>query len=160
MRYRRDLDRNTIGVQAFVAYWRDGDVARNKGWLLSGLAILALAFLLLIVVSTSPLRSQGVQLVQVDVSVVANGYRASKLIGHNVVNDKNEKIGTLDDIIIGKDRILFAVLQVGGFLGLGGHLVAVPYEKLVLDDAGTRIELPGASKDELKKLNEFKYRTS
>jgi hypothetical protein len=50
------------------------------------------------------------------------------------------------------------VLQVGGFLGLGGHLVAVPYDSLVIDDEGSKIQLPGASKDELKKLAEFKYR--
>jgi hypothetical protein len=37
-------------------------------------------------------------------------------------------------------------------------LVAVPYQSLVIDDAGKKIELPGASRDELKKLAEFKYR--
>jgi PRC-barrel domain protein len=73
------------------------------------------------------------------------------------VNDRDERIGTIDDIIIDRDRILFAVLQVGGFLGLGGHLVAVPYQSLVLDEPGGKIVLPGASRDELKKLPEFKY---
>src|SRR5690349_14041470 len=64
------------------------------------------------------------QVVIVDVTSVAQGYRASKLIGTTITNDKNESIGSLDDIIIGKDKQLFAVLQVGSFLGLGGHLVA------------------------------------
>jgi hypothetical protein len=36
--------------------------------------------------------------------------------------------------------------------------VAVPYESLVIDDEGRTIQLPGASKDELKKLPELKYR--
>jgi hypothetical protein len=36
-------------------------------------------------------------------------------------------------------------------------LVAVPYQSLVLDDAATKITLPGATKEELKKLAEFKY---
>jgi hypothetical protein len=49
------------------------------------------------------------------------------------------------------------VIQVGGFLGVGGRLVAVPYTELVLDSPGGKITLPGASKDELKKLPEFKY---
>jgi hypothetical protein len=82
--------------------------------------------------------------------------------GHAPSNDKNEKIGTLDDIIIGtdKERVLFAILQVGGFLGLGGHLVAVPFQSLVLDDTGRKITLPNASKDELKKLPEFNYPTT
>jgi hypothetical protein len=52
---------------------------------------------------------------------------------------------------------LFAILQVGGFLGIGAHLVAVPFKSLALDDSGSKITLPGASKDELKKLPEFRY---
>ena len=104
-----------------------------------------------------PVLSQGVQLVVVDVHAVADGYRASKLIGSNVVNDQNEKVGTIEDIIIGRDRVLFAVLQVGGFLHLGGYMVAVPYQSLVLDETGRKIKLPGATQEALKKLPEFKY---
>ena len=104
-----------------------------------------------------PARSQAVELVRVDVQTVGKGYRASKLRGATVQNDKDEKIGSIDDLIVGKDQVLFAVLQVGGFLGIGGHLVAVPYKNLMLDDAGAKITLPGASKDELKKLPEFRY---
>ena len=104
-----------------------------------------------------PVLSQGVELVLVDIHAVADGYRASKLIGSSVVNDQNEKIGTIEDIIIGRDRVLFAVLQVGGFLHLGGHRVAVPYQSLVLDESGSKIKLPGATQEALKKLPEFKY---
>ncbi|MDB5927172.1 MAG: hypothetical protein JWN13_6108, partial [Betaproteobacteria bacterium] len=103
--------------------------------------------------------SQAVELVVVDVKAVARGYRTSKLKGTNVTNDKNEKIGEIDDIIIGRDKVLFAILQVGGFLGLGAHLVAVPYQSLVIDDTGRKIQLPGASREALKKLQEFKYTT-
>jgi hypothetical protein len=46
---------------------------------------------------------------------------------------------------------------VGGFLGMGGHLVVVPYDQLVIDDTGKKITLPGASKDALKNLSEYKY---
>jgi sporulation protein YlmC with PRC-barrel domain len=101
--------------------------------------------------------SQEVQLVKVDLSVVANGYRASELIGHTVTNDKNEKIGKVDDLIVDRKNVLFAVLEVGGFLGIGAHLVVVPYDSLVLDETGQKIELPGASKEQLKALSEFKY---
>ncbi|MDB5409814.1 MAG: hypothetical protein JWL84_4726 [Rhodospirillales bacterium] len=115
---------------------------------------------LVLAAGPQPVLSQAaVTLVRVDVKAVAAGYRASKLTGQTVINDKNEKIGTLDDLIVGKDKVLFAVLQVGGFLGLGGHLVALPYEELQIDDAGKKITLPGASKDELKKLPEFTYET-
>jgi hypothetical protein len=60
-------------------------------------------------------------------------------------------------LIIGHDRVLFAVLQVGGFLGIGSHLVAVPYQALQVSEAPAKILLPGASKEALKNLPEFKY---
>jgi hypothetical protein len=113
---------------------------------------------LCIAVGPLPAVSDTLALVTVDVAAVAQGHRASKLMGSSVTNDKNEKIGTIDDIIIGRDRVLFAVLQVGGFLRIGGRLVAVPFQSLVLDDEGGKIQLPGASPDELKKLPEFHYR--
>jgi hypothetical protein len=60
----------------------------------------------------------GLALIKVDLSVVSNGYRMSKLIGATVINDKNEKIGTVDDVIAGKAKKLlnFSALLVGGFL--------------------------------------------
>jgi sporulation protein YlmC with PRC-barrel domain len=124
------------------------------------LAIIASMFgLMSIVANPRMAASQGVQLVKVDVSVVAKGYRASKLIGTSVINDKNESIGSLDDLVIDNKQVLFAVLQVGGFLGVGKHLVAVPYDNLQISEDGKKVALPGASKDELKKLSEFKYQT-
>jgi hypothetical protein len=60
-------------------------------------AVVAMASLLFVVASTSPLRTQGVQLVKVDTAVVAKGYRASKLIGSTEVNDRDEKIGRRDE---------------------------------------------------------------
>jgi sporulation protein YlmC with PRC-barrel domain len=118
----------------------------------------ALAVAALLTAGPRPVLSQAVQLVVVDVQTVEQGYRTSKLKGTNVVNDQNEKIGTLDDVIIGRDgNALFAVLQVGGFLGLGGRLVAVPYQNLDVSDDGRRIVLPGATKEALKNLPEFKY---
>jgi sporulation protein YlmC with PRC-barrel domain len=126
----------------------------------SGLA--ALAGILAVLSGNPALPQAGVALVKVDLSVVAQGYRMSKLIGSSIINDKNEKIGSLDDVVADKDnkQLSFAVLQVGGFLGVGGRLVAVPFDKLVIDDNGGKITLPGASKDELKKLAEFRYRSS
>ena len=104
-----------------------------------------------------PAFSQVVRLLSVDVKEVAKGWRTTKLHGSTVVNDKDEKIGSIDDIIIGKEKVLFAVIQVGGFLGLGGHLIATPFDQLKLDDEKGKIVLPGASKEELKKLPEFRY---
>jgi hypothetical protein len=95
--------------------------------------------------------------VVVDVVAVAQGLRTGDLKGKPVLNEKNERIGTIDDLIIGKDRVLFGILQVGGFLGIGSHFVAVPYQSLRIDEAPIKIVLPGASKEALKILPEFKY---
>lgn len=126
----------------------------------SGMA--ALAGILAVLSIDPALPQAGVALVKVDVSVVAQGYRMSKVIGSTVMNDKNEKIGSIDDVIAAKDKkqLDFAILQVGGFLGVGAHLVAVPFDSFVIDDTGSKVTLPGASKEELKKLSEFHYRSS
>lgn len=103
-------------------------------------------------------QSQAVHLVEVDVKVVSAGYRASKLIGQSILNDDSQNIGKLDDIVLGADaKANYAIIQVGGFLGIGAHLVAVPFESLKIDKAGSKILLPGASKTALEKLAEFKY---
>jgi hypothetical protein len=130
-------------------------LARQVSLGLAAMAALASAVL----ISGSPLPAFAQVEVVVDVKLVARGYRASKLKGTNVVNDKNEKIGEIDDIVIGRDRSVFAVLEVGGFLGVGGRLVAVQFQSLQIDDTGRKITLPGASRDALKKLPEFKHST-
>ena len=104
-------------------------------------------------------HAQAVQLVAVDVvGRNGQGYQISKLIGRSVQNDKAEKIGTVDDFIVTKERSLIAILQVGGFLGLGGRLIAVPYDSLKIADDGQKITLADGSKEALQKLPEFKFK--
>jgi len=79
---------------------RNAQAAANRKGLLALATAVAMLGALMIVTTPRFAASQGVQLVKVDVAVVAKGYRASKLIGSSVINDKNEKIGSLDDIII------------------------------------------------------------
>ena len=58
-------------------------------------------------------------------------WRTSKMDGIKVYNDANENIGSINDLLMDKSgNVKIAVIGVGGFLGLGEHLVAVPYEKL------------------------------
>jgi sporulation protein YlmC with PRC-barrel domain len=58
-------------------------------------------------------------------------WRASKLVGVNVYNDANEKIGDISEIILDKSgKVANVIIGVGGFLGMGEHYVAVGYEKL------------------------------
>jgi hypothetical protein len=62
-------------------------------------------------------------------------WRASKMTGLKVYNDANENIGSINDLLMEKGgTVKIAVIGVGGFLGMGEHLVAVPYEKLKFVD--------------------------
>jgi len=110
--------------------------------------------------TTTPQRSGStgdVAIVRVDVARVAVGQRASKIVGATVVNSNNESIGKIDDLVVNpNDKVTYAIISVGGFLGIGNKLVAVPFESLktVKEE---RLMLPGATKDALKGLPEFKY---
>lgn len=85
---------------------------------------------------------QTVSIERVDVQKLSAGYRSSKIVGSPVVNDSNEKIGEIDDLLVEpSDKVLFAVLSVGGFLGMGEHLVVVPFNSLKI--TGNRVMLPG-----------------
>jgi hypothetical protein len=99
---------------------------------------------------------QAVDIAKVDVQKVAAGYRASKVIGSSVLNEADEKIGSIDDLLVTRDgKEPYAVLSVGGFLGMGTHLVVVRYDSLKFAD--DKIVLPGGTKDTLKMLPAFEY---
>ena len=99
---------------------------------------------------------QTVDIAKVDVQQLSAGYRASKVIGSSVLNDANETIGKIDDLLISPDgKTPFAVLSIGGFLGMNSHYVVVPYGSLELVD--DKVVLPGGTKDMLRILPEFKY---
>jgi hypothetical protein len=110
----------------------------------------------------SPAFSQGspqtVTLTKVDPASLATGYRTSKVVGSTVVNEANETIGTIDDLIVtSSEKVPFAVLSVGGFLGVGSKYVVVPFSSIQVKDK--KMVLAGATKDSLKALPEFKYNT-
>jgi sporulation protein YlmC with PRC-barrel domain len=61
----------------------------------------------------------------------AGQWRTSKMMGLNVYNKENEKIGDIAELIVDRSGKLEAVVVgVGGFLGLGEHDVAVPYGQI------------------------------
>jgi hypothetical protein len=101
---------------------------------------------------------QTVEIAKVDVQQLSAGYRSSKIVGSTVVNDANETIGKIDDLLVSPDgKQPYAVLSIGGFLGMGTHLVVVRYDALKFADK--KIILPGGTKAGLKMLPEFKYAT-
>ena len=120
---------------------------------MAGAAILAGAL-------AGPALSQGapqtVALVKVDPQTLATGYRTTKVVGASVVNEANETVGAIDDLIVTPtERVPYAILSVGGFLGMGTKYVVVPFSSLQMQDK--KIVLPGGTKDALKALPEFKY---
>jgi hypothetical protein len=121
--------------------------------LLAGAAVLAAAF-------GGPALAQGAKqtlaIMKVDPASLATGYRTSKVVGSTVTNEANENVGTIDDLIVTPgDKVPFAVLSVGGFLGMGTKYVVVPYNSLEVRD--NKMVLVGATRDSLKALPEFKY---
>jgi sporulation protein YlmC with PRC-barrel domain len=64
-------------------------------------------------------------------SSLQGDWRASKVVGLSVYNNQNEKLGSINDLLMDKaGNIKAVVLGVGGFLGMGSHLVAVPLDKI------------------------------
>lgn len=95
-------------------------------------------------------------------SQAADEWRSSKLVGLTVYNAANEKIGDINDLIMGPDgKISNAVIGVGGFLGLGEKLVAVAFSDLQLnrDADGTMRVTINSTKEALESAPEFKYYT-
>ncbi len=93
----------------------------------------------------------------VETEAIAKGHRISKLVGAEVRNDAGERIGRIEDMIVSPDgKITMAILEVGGFLGIGDRRVAIPVEQFSALTTGAAV-LPGASKTAVRNLPEFQY---
>jgi len=70
-----------------------------------------------------------------DSSSYQGNWRTSKVVGLNVYNDNNESLGSINDLLMDRNgNIKAVVIGVGGFLGVGEHLVAVPLDKIKFVD--------------------------
>jgi|SRR5665213_1514078 len=66
-----------------------------------------------------------------DSSSFQGDWRASKVVGLNVYNASNQSIGSINDLLTDKSgNIKAVVIGVGGLLGVGTHLVAIPFDKI------------------------------
>ena len=122
--------------------------------------MLASAALTGVVLLSGPAASQGapqtVDIAAINAHSLSAGYRASKVIGSAVLNNANETIGKIDDVLVSSDgKEPFAVISVGGFLGIGARLIIVRYDSLQL--VGNEVVLPNGTKEKLKALPEFNY---
>lgn len=106
--------------------------------------------------ASSALWSKQPELEPANVAEVRNGYRAGWLVGHDVFNDRSEMIGTITELVLSQDYALFAVVEVGGFLGLDAHLVAVPIRAIVIDKPKGSVVLPGATRKALQSFPAFR----
>jgi sporulation protein YlmC with PRC-barrel domain len=104
----------------------------------------------------------GTAAMAVDSAALRNVRRASRIIGSTVYNENNDSIGEVEDILVpaaGGPSMgnSVAVISVGGFLGIGAKLVAVPYERLTFNAERNRWTLPGATKDSLTQLPTYSH---
>lgn len=91
-----------------------------------------------------------------EIQGLAVGYRVSKLIGQTVYNDQQQKIGKIGDLIVRPDGALsFAIVDVGGFLGMGSRHVAIPVKQFA--SVKPKVVLAGATKEALKEMPAFEY---
>lgn len=66
-----------------------------------------------------------------DKMVLKDNWRASKLMGLDVYNEANEKLGDINELLVDKSgKINAVVIGIGGFLGMGEHDIAVSMDKL------------------------------
>jgi len=107
-------------------------------------------------------------------SLTPNLWRTSEIKGTDVYSDQNEKIGSVDDVLLDQHgNVKAVVIGVGGFLGVGERNVAVPFNALhwqmnttgasngqrvaQAPDHPARATLPGVTKEQLQRAPEFKY---
>jgi sporulation protein YlmC with PRC-barrel domain len=103
-----------------------------------------------VVVGVQPISSS-------ELSQVVTGWSAKKqILGKTVFNDKNQKIGVIDDVVIGPDKtVSYAIIGAGGFLGVGKHDVAISINHF--EQHGEKFVIAGVTKEALKSAPEFKY---
>jgi len=88
---------------------------------------------------------------------VMEGWSAKRqILGEPVYSDKQERIGTVEDIIIAPDKkVSYGIVGAGGFLGFDRRDVAIPVHQFKITDG--KLVLPGATKEALSQMPPFEY---
>jgi sporulation protein YlmC with PRC-barrel domain len=102
-------------------------------------------------------QTAGVSVSTTEMREVAMGWSAKKqILGENVYNNVGEKVGEINDLIVTPNKaVSYAIIGVGGFLGIAEHNIAVSVDKLKQQEG--KIVLPGATKEVLKEAPKFEY---
>ncbi|MCW1919951.1 PRC-barrel domain-containing protein [Rhodobacter sp. KR11] len=115
------------------------------------------ASLLLSVPAFAETTKQTIVLTEVDPVILAQGWRASDILGAKVYDDAGTEIGKLDDMIVtAEGTVPYAVVSVGGFLGMNTHNVVVAVSALEL--VADKLTLHGATKESLTALPNFEFK--
>lgn len=86
----------------------------------------------------------------------ANAAHASDIIGKSAYGAKGESIGSINDLLINsKGQVEAAIVDVGGFLGMGQHTVAVKWDQMKITPSDSRVTV-SMTKDQLKAAPEYK----
>ena len=126
---------------------------RHISWVMAASLVLAAPSIANAQVAGSTLRA----VAAAELREVATGWSAKRqVLGRPVFNDNDEKIGTVDDIIVSPTKsVSYAIIGVGGFLGVAKHDVAISVDQF--NDRGGKLVLAGASKEALKSMPPFEY---
>lgn len=80
--------------------------------------------------------------------------RAEEVIGQPLVNATGEEIGDIKDLVLDSGQVVYAVVGVGGFLGMGERKVTIPFEQIQLSEDEARI-MTLMTEEDLKALPEY-----
>jgi sporulation protein YlmC with PRC-barrel domain len=88
---------------------------------------------------------------------ITTGWSAKRqILGQTVYNDKDERVGQVEDIIVAPNKaVSYAIVGAGGFLNVGKHDIAIPVNQFRAVDG--KLVLAGASKDALEAMPTFEY---
>ena len=111
-----------------------------------------------VLAESAPKVGESILGIEVNITkVAATGYSANALIGAPVRNDKNTEIGSVHDLIVATDgEVSLAIVEVGGFLGVGSKWVAVPAD-LFKPGSKNEVILAGATQAALEQMPSFRY---
>lgn len=119
---------------------------------------LALAFL----IGTAPIALAAQQTHSTNASaaqeefIQADQMRASKMIGGHVYDLQNRNVGKVQDLILGRDgKIDLIVVDVGGFVGMGGKNVAVKPSDIKTDNNRLTLDM---TKEQLQQMANYHLR--
>lgn len=126
--------------------------------LFPGLLLAALAGLAQAQQADSPVARSSIPggVTTVPEDILLRGLLATEILDGEVFNGANpsEQLGQIENLIISREGVVTAVvLEVEGFLGIGGHKVAIPLQQF--RQIGGHMVLPDASKEILRQLPAF-----